>query len=138
MHLSQLTPVIEDTLQKAGFEAAELKHELCEPGHLLIGILTMQKNTARTVLEDFQIGRHTLRLIVAGKYPQHEELSDFVDLSSAATLDVLDMMEHVAMPRLDHLLRALIENDPVIAVIFVELGISPKDILRRLDHKLAG
>lgn len=145
MHLSQLSPVLEDTLQKAGFEAAELNHEVREPGHLLIGIMTMPRNPARTVLEDFRVDVNELRKIVATKYPRFDENNGFIDASSTATYDVFDKADelaqkdgdHIALQRLDHLLRALVTTDTVVVVILVDLGISPRSILERLDIEVA-
>ena len=150
MHLTQLPSVIKSTLEKAGFVAAEFNHELCEPGHLLIGILEMpplRDNVARKVLEDHHVTIDRLRKIVARRYPWNSDQNvAHIDSLSTETMDVLLKAEeiaqrdrnHLALMRLDHLLIALIEQDPVIAVIFVDLGVFPQDILRRLTYELAG
>jgi ATP-dependent Clp protease ATP-binding subunit ClpA len=147
VQLTQLSPVLERTLETASFEAAELRHDYREPGHLLIAIMAMPGNIARSVLEDFRLDKRTLRLHVADWYPQHDEQStSFVDVMSPATFDVLEKLEeharlrgdHVAVLRLDHLLRAIVETDPLVVARLVGLGISSKDIHRRLDHEIAG
>ena len=145
MRLTQLSPVLETTLHKAGFEAAELKHEVREPGHLLIGIMTMPQNPARIVLEDFGIDICKLRTAIAKKYPQVGDNMGYVDTSSTATYDVFDKTDelaqkdkdHVAFQRLDHLLRALVVIDPVVAVVLVDFGIGSRSILERLDIEVA-
>ena len=145
MHLTQLSPVLEATLQKAGFEAAELNHEAREPGHLLIGIMTMPQNPARTVLEDFGIDIRKLRSVIAKKYPQVGDNMGYIDASSTATYDVFDRADelaqkdrdHVALQRLDHLLRALVVVDPVVVVVLVDFGIGSRGILGRLDIEVA-
>ena len=146
MDTTQLSPVIEETLHHAGFEAAALGHELREPGHLLIGIVAMPNNVARTVLRDFGITIDMLRRSVAKKYPLFDEDQSFADLDSPATFDVLHKTEqiaqqdndHLALARLDHLLIGLIETAPVVSVIFVDFGVGTRDVLRRLDHEIAG
>ncbi len=145
MHLTQLSPVLEATLHNAGFEAAELNHEAREPGHLLISIMTMPHNPARTVLEDFGIDIRKLRRVIAKKYPQVEDNKGYIYASSTATYDVFDRADelaqkdrnHVALQRLDHLLRALVVVDPVVVVVLVDFGIGSRSVLDRLDIEVA-
>ena len=64
---------------------------------------------------------------------------------STATYDVFDRADelaqkdrdHVALQRLDHLLRALVVVDPVVVVVLVDFGIGSRSILDRLDIEVA-
>lgn len=145
----ELSGILEELLFRAGIEAAELHHEKVEPGHLLIGILAMPINPARSTLESRGVTIEKLRLVVAGKYPWHTDKSDYcVEQWSDEAIGVLlatnRLVAKVATAGIDHLLRALIGNDgtmqcnEVIKLILDDLPVDSKDALGRLNHEMAG
>ena len=63
MDLTKLTSLAQEALQKAQELAQENQHQVLDTGHMLMGLLTVDKEVRRNILSFFRIGHlHTRKL----------------------------------------------------------------------------
>jgi ATP-dependent Clp protease ATP-binding subunit ClpA len=145
MQFSQLSPDLEEMLLRASFEATELGHELREPGHLILAMISQSDSSAGCTLNALGMTKDNVRPIVHAMYASHPSPQHIVEVFSKESYDAITAAIRIAkqdsqynvLAKPHHLLKALIESEDRCTLTVLEtLGVAKEDILRRLYYEM--